>query len=159
MSYETPQPSVITAIFQSIAIVLFGVCLYLFCDALQTGRRYDTALAQLQTRKSELRRADRQVDEYMDFLAANPFFTTRTGEPQWEKFSETWEDLPFFPLLQRLSQLYQEEHPFVLDYFTLSTEAAGDTGNTAADSANSQQEQNRGAPEFIIQGYYLCPCQ
>ncbi len=156
MSYDTPQPSVTTIILQSIAVVLFGVCLYLFCSALQTGKRYDTALNQLQIRKNELKRADRQVDDFMQFIAANPFFTTRTEEPQWEKIAETWEALPFSALLQRFSHLYREEHPFVLDYFSVS---AGSPGKTTENSAGKQGEQEKKEPRFTLQGYYLCPCQ
>ncbi len=152
MNYNMPQPSVRTILFQSIAVVLFGGCLYLFCDAVQTGRQYDLALKQLQERKNELKYTNKQVDEYIDFIAANPFFRNKTGEPQWEKFAETWDVLPFPLLLQRFSELYREDQPFVLDYLAVSAESSGQT-------AEGEQGENREGPQLTIQGYYLCPCR
>ncbi|MFT5700355.1 MAG: hypothetical protein ACI8ZB_003229 [Desulforhopalus sp.] len=160
MSHELPKASPIALFLQSTCMIAFAVCLYLFCTAFQTSSHYDLALKTLQERKLQLNRAYEQVDKYMKFIDSSPYYQKKIGEPQWEKIDETWNGLTYDTLVQRFSDLYRKDRPFILDYFSAALKSE-DGQSTDSDTTSSKDNagQKSGRLIFHLQGYYLCPCQ
>lgn len=160
MSYDLPKPSIPGLLVQSSVMLGFAICLYLFGTAIQTNNLYSTALKQLGERKTQLNRAYKQVDNYMDFIDTNPYYQKNLGEPQWEKVDETWIGLPYNDLLKRFSGLYRDDRPFILDYFSATlTQDDSQAVDQARDKNENSTEQKAKKLIFHLQGYYLCPCQ
>lgn len=157
MNFDLPRPTGLSVILQSLAMLAFAVCLYLFGSAYQTNKQYSVALNQLDERKQQLNQAYQQVDKYMKFINTNPYYQKNLGEPQWEKVDETWTGLPYDSLLARFSSLYREDRPFILDYFSASLGKSSSTGESV-ERTEDPSKQNRKLI-FHLQGYYLCPCQ
>ena len=160
MSYELPKPSPLALFVQSACMIAFAVCLYLFAMAFQTSNHYSIALKELQERKLQLNQACKQVDRYMKFIDSSPYYQNNLGEPQWEKVDETWDDLAYDKLVQRLSSLYRQDRPFILDYFSaaIKTEDGQPQDTDQKPQEEMTVEKNRKLI-FHLQGYYLCPCQ
>jgi galactokinase len=160
MSYELPKPSPLALCIQSTCMIAFAVCLYLFAMAFQTNNHYTIALNELQERKQQLNQAYEQVDRYMKFMDSSPYYQKNLGEPQWEKVDETWDDLAYDKLVQRLSSLYRQDRPFILDYFSaaIKTEDNQSQDSKQLKQENMAEQKNRRLI-FHLQGYYLCPCQ
>lgn len=160
MSYDLPKPSIPALLIQSGIMLGFAICLYLFGTAVQTNTLYETALKQLQERKTQLNRAYKQVDKYMIFIDTNPYYQKNLGEPQWEKVDETWIGLPYNDLLTRFASLYREDRPFILDYFSATlTKDKNQSVNQTSEENEDSTEQEPKKLIFHLQGYYLCPCQ
>ncbi|TKB08224.1 hypothetical protein [Desulforhopalus sp. IMCC35007] len=160
MSYELPKPSPLALCIQCACMIAFAVCLYLFIMAFQTNKHYTVALKDLQERKQQLNHAYEQVDRYMKFIDSSPYYQKNLGEPQWEKVDETWDDLAYDKLVQRLSSLYRQDRPFILDYFSaaIKTEDSQIQNNEQLTQENMVEQKSRRLI-FHLQGYYLCPCQ
>lgn len=160
MSYELPKPSPLALFIQSACMIAFAVCLYLFAMAFQTSNHYNIALKELQERKQQLNQAYSQVDRYMKFIDSSPYYQKNLGVPQWEKVDETWDDLPYDKLVQRLSGLYRQDRPFILDYFSAAVKTAdGEIQDTEQAAQENMMTEKSRRLIFHLQGYYLCPCQ
>lgn len=160
MSYELPKPSAPALLGQSACMVVFAICLYLFGMAFQTSNHYSIALKELHERKLQLNQAYKQVDRYMKFIDSSPYYQKNLGEPQWEKVDETWNDLPYDKLVERLGSLYRQDRPFILDYFSAAVKTEEgqiqDTEQTTQENMTAEKSRRL---IFHLQGYYLCPCQ
>lgn len=161
MKYDLPRPPMSVLIIQCSLVFAFAVCLYLFLTAMQTQKNYASAIIELNQRKQNLDEATKQLDRYLKFVSADPFYQRNTEEPKWEKIDEVWVDLPYNDLLQRLSDLYQADRPFVLDLFSASLQddkIATSTGEPTATALISGKQHNQKLV-FNLQGYFLCPCR
>ena len=157
MNSDLPKPSVLSLLLQSMGMVAFAACLYLFGTAYQTNSQYKVALMQLDERKAQLNQAYDQVDKYMIFIDTNPYYKKNIGEPQWEKVDETWVGLPYDKLLDRFSSIYREDRPFILDFFSASLEKDQEQSSDRESDEKSTSKNRKLI--FHLQGYYLCPCQ
>lgn len=164
MNYELPKQSLASLIFQCVCVILFAASLYFCISAYNTTKNYDVAIAKLQKKKRNLQRASSKVEEYLQFVQKSPHYKTLL-EPQWEKVDEVWVDLSYQTLLQRLTELYREDRPFVLDYFgaRLDSGDSGDPERTSTpqrrNSQTTEEESQSKKLIFNLQGYFLCPCQ
>lgn len=163
MRYDLPRPTVATLIIQCALALACAICLYLFLTALQTKKSYATAIITLTEQQQGLTQAAQKLDDYEQFISADPFYQCTATEPQWEKMAETWVDLPYDQLLQRLTNLYRADRPFVVDFFAAARpeEQIATGANTTGPAPDFGQD---GAPQggklvFKLQGYFLCPCR
>lgn len=160
MSYNIPKPSISALLIQSAIMLCFALCLYLFGTTVQTNNKYNTALGQLKERQTQLNRAEKLVDKYLNFIETNPYYKKNLGEPQWEKVDEAWVDLPYNSLLTRFASLYRDDRPFVLDYFSATvTQDQDQSAKQSSSKSNNSADQKNKELTFHLQGYYLCPCQ
>ncbi len=160
MKYDLPKPSIASLIIQCSMVLACAVCLYFFLTAMQTKKSYATAITALNQKQQSLTRAAQQLDKYQQFVAADPFYQCNSKEPQWEKMDETWVDLPYDQLLQRLANLYRPDRPFVLDFFSASLKNDQIDGVAkAAPAGDSDGVQQNQKLVFNLQGYFLCPCR
>ncbi len=160
MKYDLPKPSMAALIIQCSLVLACAVCLYLFVNALQTKKSYAAAITTLSQNQQSLAQAAQQLDKYRQFVSVDPFYQCNTEEPQWEKTEETWVDLPYDQLLQRLSNLYRADRPFVLDFFSagLKDEQIDNAASVAPAGGQDGAPPNR-TLVFNLQGYFLCPCR
>lgn len=157
MRNQLPTPSAVTLAVQCSVVLLFAFSLYLVLSTFETKKNYGSAITRLTEKKHDLEYATRQVDQYLKFVRNEPFFQRHTAEPQWETIDETWVDLSYNRLQERLTNLYRYDRPFVLDYFsakleTGETDLPTGTSTTESLSANSSKKL-----VFHLQGYFLCP--
>lgn len=164
MTYDLPKPSPIWILLHCFLLILCGIALFIVLGDVQKKKSYDEALRQLKNRNSQLSQAYQQVDRYMDFIDTNPYYQDNMGEPQWEKIDETWVELSYDKLLERLAGLYRQDRPFVLDYFGASlggddtADPANSSGSNRPQSTSEEEEKSR-MLTFHLQGYFLCPCR
>lgn len=162
MNYELPKPNLTSLLLQCICVILFAAGLYLCLSAYNTTNNYNAAIIKLQKKKRTLQRASSKVEEYLQFVEKSPHYKS-LAQPQWEKVDEVWVDLSYQALLQRLTELYREERPFVLDYFGAKLEAENSSGSTNNPQRGNTQATEEGPQAkklvFNLQGYFLCPCQ
>ena len=163
MKYDIPKPSASTLVAQCSLVLACAVCLYLFLTAFQTKSNYETAILLLNQKKQSLTQATKQLDRYLKYVSEEPFFQRISEEPQWEKTDEVWVEISYKTLLQRLSNLYRIDRPFVLDFFSASLKsetvdnATGKTDDATTDRQNGEQQSKKLV--FNLQGYFLCPCK
>lgn len=161
MNFELPRPSLITVIIQCLIMLACALATYLAVSSITSTRGYDNALLTLQKKERRLNHTLQRLNNYDAFIAESPHFTTLSVGPQWEKVDENWLDLTFETLMQRISGLYREDRPFVLESFSASLEkkTGKQKGGTNKRSEEQGTEEESRKLVFELRGYFLCPCQ
>lgn len=163
MKAQIPQPSIPVLLAECTIVLVFAAGLYFFISALMARNDYTIAIHRLNQKRQTMIQAARTVDSYRKFVHTHPFYQRSSGDLQWEKNDEVWINLEYEELLARLSDLYREDRPFILDSFTAGLvseigkaegEEQGKTGQNKAASDTREKQLT-----FRLQGYFLCPCK
>jgi hypothetical protein len=143
-----PRPRVLA--LQIVLFLLCGLAVYFALHTFMEWQNYRTAAHELTLANSRAMHLAHQLEAYQQFTCASPWYSQDMKNPRWEKVDETWIELPWQTLINRLSSLYRLDRPFVLKSFT--------TSNSPQKQENKgAQVQQREQLTFKLQGYFLCP--